>query len=172
MKRIIPIVILTFLIGYFASCEKDDICVDGDTPLLIIGFYDAIDTTLFKSVPTFRIRALDNDSIFSSDTFTDRSNSSDSIFIPLRVDANNTRFTFITNSADDAETEAETGDIDTLTFNYEPREAFASKACGFVGNYDNLSITLPESDNNWIEDITIVQQTIENSNTIHVKIFH
>ena len=170
MKKLIPILLLTFLIGYFASCEKDDICVDGDTPLLVIGFFDAIDTTLSKDVPALRIKEIILDSIVN--TITDRSSSLDSIGIPLRIAATSTSFAFITNSADDAETEAETGDIDTLTINYESREAFVSKACGFVGNYDNLSITLPESDDNWIQDITIVQQTIENSTNIHVKIFH
>ncbi|MEM9824872.1 MAG: hypothetical protein AAF985_27555, partial [Bacteroidota bacterium] len=58
---------------HFSSCEKDDICVEGDTPLLVIGFYDITDTT-FKSVNNLRILSTDNDSILNSTTeygFTD-----------------------------------------------------------------------------------------------------
>ncbi|AWX45589.1 hypothetical protein HME9304_02616 [Flagellimonas maritima] len=168
MKKILPILLVSCLIGYFASCEKDDICVDGDTPLLVIGFFDAIDTTLSKDVPSLRIKEVILDTVIN--TIVDRSSSLDSIGIPLRINASSTTFAFITDSADDSD--AETGNIDTLTINYETREAFISKACGIVANYNNLNITLPENEDNWIQDISISQQTIENSNNIHVKIFH
>ncbi len=169
MKKILPILLITFLFFYTASCEKDDICVDGDTPLIVIGFFDATDTTLAKDAPTLRIKELILDS--NINTITDRT-SLDSIGVPLRIDAASTQFAFITNSADDDTTGEETGNIDTLTISYTTREAFISRACGFVANYDDVNVTLPDNAENWIQDITIVQQTIENSNNIHVKIFH
>ncbi|WP_420322090.1 DUF6452 family protein [Flagellimonas sp.] len=170
MKKILPILLLTFLFVNVASCEKDDICVEGDTPLLVIGFFDINNPEQSKDVPFLRIREviLDN----SINTITDRSSNLDSIGIPLRIDAASTQFAFITNSADDGTTGEETGNIDTLTISYNMREAFVSRACGFVANYDDLTVTLPASTSNWIQDITIVQQNIENSNNIHVKIFH
>jgi len=170
MKKILPILLIAAMLVHISSCEKDDICVDGDTPLLVIGFFDIEDTTASKEVPSLRIKEVILDSVIN--TITDRSSSLDSIGIPLRTDAISTSFAFITDSADDAETGEETGNIDSLTISYQPREAFISRACGFVMNYDNISVTLPESANNWIQDITIVQQTVENSNNIHVKIFY
>lgn len=170
MKKIIPILLILSLVIYVSSCEKDDICVDGDTPLLVIGFYDIDDTTASKDVPSLRIKEVILDSTVN--TITDRSSSLDSIGIPLRSDATTTSFAFITNSADDADTGEETGSIDTLTFSYTTREAFLSRACGFVMNFDNLSVTLPASANNWIQDIKVVQESIENSNNVHVKIYY
>ena len=170
MKKIIPILLILSLVIYVSSCEKDDICVDGDTPLLVIGFYDINDTTAAKDVPSLRIKEIILDSVIN--TINDRSNNLDSIGIPLRSDATTTSFAFITNSADDADTGEETGNIDTLTFSYTTREAFLSRACGFVMNFDNLSVTLPASANNWIQDIKVVQESIENSNNVHVKIYY
>lgn len=170
MKKIIPILLILSLVIYVSSCEKDDICVDGDTPLLVIGFYDINDTTAAKDVPSLRIKEIILDSVIN--TINDRSNNLDSIGIPLRSDATATSFAFITNSADDADTGEETGNIDTLTFSYTTREAFLSRACGFVMNFDNLSVTLPASANNWIQDIKVVQESIENSNNVHVKIYY
>ena len=170
MKKIIPILLILSLVIYVSSCEKDDICVDGDTPLLVIGFYDINDTTAAKDVPSLRIKEIILDSVIN--TINDRSNNLDSIGIPLRSDATTTSFAFITNSADNADTGEETGNIDTLTFSYTTREAFLSRACGFVMNFDNLSVTLPASANNWIQDIKVVQESIENSNNVHVKIYY
>lgn len=169
MKKLIPILFIASMLVYASSCEKDDICVDGDTPLLVIGFFDIEDTIVAKDVPSLRIKEVVLDTVVN--TIADRS-TLDSIGIPLRNDATGTTFAFINNSADDADTGEETGNIDSLTISYSTREAFVSRACGFVMNYDGLTITLPESANNWIQDISIVQQTIENSNNIHVKIFH
>lgn len=172
MKKILPSLLITLLLVHFASCEKDDICVDGDTALLIIGFYDAEDTTEFKAVPSLRIRAIDNNTIFESDAFTDRANSPDSIFIPLRIDATNTTYEFIINSEDDDTTSEETGNRDTLTFNYTVSERFISRACGFVANYNGLDTTRANIGSDWISKLTILNENIENSNNIHVKIFH
>lgn len=169
MKRSIPILLILSMLIYFSSCEKDDICINGDTPLLVIGFFDIADTTAAKDVPALRIKEVVLDSVIN--TIADRT-SLDSIGIPLRNDTTSTAFAFIRNSADNEDTGAETGNIDSLTVSYTTRENFVSRACGFVINYDGLSITLPESANNWIQDISVVQQTIENSNNIHVKIFY
>lgn len=170
MKKLIPILLLLSLLTYFSSCEKDDICIDGDTPNLVIGFFDSADTTLAKDVPSLRIKEILLDTVIN--TITDRSSGLDTIVeVPLRTNVSSTSFAFITDSADDADTGLETGNIDTLTITYTLREAFVSRACGFVMNFDDLGVTLPESTNNWIQGISVVQESVENSNTIHVKIF-
>ncbi|MEW2921201.1 DUF6452 family protein [Muricauda sp. ANG21] len=172
MKKILPILLIACFLIYFSSCEKDDICVEGDTPLLVVGFFDIEDTTLAKEVPSLRIRAIDNNTVLDNDSFNDRANSPDSLSIPLRITTTNTSYVFIMDSADDAETELETGNLDTLSIAYTNGEAFISRACGFVANFNDLSVTLTEGADNWIQDIQVVQQTVENSNAIHVKIFH
>lgn len=172
MKKVLPSLLIAFLLVYSASCEKDDICVDGDTPLLIIGFYDAENTEEFKEVPSIRINSLDIDSVLENDSFTDRSDSPDSLLVPLRIADTSTTFELIMDSAADEDTGEETGNSDAITINYGVQEAYVSKACGFVANFDNLTVTLPDSDTNWIQNITIEQETVANSNSIHVKIFH
>ncbi len=172
MNRLQIIFIFLACILPFSACEKDDICVDGDTPLLIIRFYDAADPTAFKEVPGLRVIGLGNDVVV--DTFTDRSSTLDSIGIPLKTIDPLTAFTFILDSADD-ENGVEVGNSDTVTFAYEIEEEFVSRACGFVVNYDNLSSDFTASPENWIQSIEIVktQVTLETEETTaHVKIFH
>ncbi len=155
----------------FSSCEKDDICVEGDTPLLIIRFYDAADTTKFKPVAGLRIIGTGKDTPVN--TFTDRSSDLDSIGIPLRVDDSTTGFAFILNSASDDEG-VETGNSDRVDFNYETREEFESRACGFIVNYDQLTFGFTPKTENWIQRIEIIKPSIEIEETTaaHVKIFH
>lgn len=172
MKKIIPILLIASLLFYVSSCEKDDICVEGDTPLLVIGFFDAEDTTEAKQVTSIRIKNIDIDSILENDSFNDRSNSPDSLSVPLRSTAVTTMYQLISNSDDDAETELETGNIDTLTITYELGEAFVSRACGFVVNYNNIEVSLTEDSDNWVQDISVVQPNVENTDNIHVKILH
>lgn len=81
-------------------------------------------------------------------------------------------YQIISGSRDDDETEQEIGNIDTLTISYDLGEAFISRACGFVVNYNNITVTVPESAENWIQDIKVVQPNVENTDNIHVKIFH
>ena len=175
MRRIPIILVILVLIINFSSCERDDICIDGDTPLLIVGFFDIDDTTEFKPVNSLRIISLNNNTIFSSSTFTDQSTVSDSIFIPLQIDASSTEYTFIIDSDGDetASEESETGNMDDLLFSYIVGEQFVSRACGFVANYNDLSIAPTFDDDNFIQRVTIVDTNITNNpTTINVKIFH
>ena len=172
MKKIIPILLIAVMLYYVSSCEKDDICVDGDTPLLVIGFFDIEDTTVAKTVSSIRIRNIDIDSILTNASFSDRSNSPDSLQVPLRSNAVTTMYQIISGSQDDADTGEETGNIDTLTISYDLGEAFVSRACGFVVNYNNITVTLNEGAENWIKDISVVQPNVANTDSIHVKIFH
>ena len=160
---------LLFLAGFLFiyACEKDDICVEGDTPLLIIRFYDSENPTELKSVSSLRVIGIgQTDPV---DTFTDRS-SLDSISIPLRINQPDTGFLIISESAD--EDDLETGNIDTLTFTYNTEEVFVSRACGFVANYNDLSDSLTTGSENWIQDIEIINSTINSQISAHVQIFH
>lgn len=169
MRLLIRLFLFLSLICLLANCEKDDICVAGDTPLLVVGFYDYEDTASLKEVPSLRIRALGFDT--SPTTFTDRSDQ-DSIGIPLQVNMTSTSFIFISNSASDEDSGTETGIIDTLTFNYNVEEDFVSRGCGFVGNYADLDTTRNVFSTDWIKRITITESSVNSSNQVHVKIFH
>jgi hypothetical protein len=170
-KFTIAILILLVGIGTFSACEKDDICVDDDTPQLIIRFYDAENPTVFKAVPGLRVIGVGNGN--PVDTFIVRSSTLDSIAIPLKTNDISSQFSFILNSTDD-ENGAETGTTDQLKFSYATAEIFKSRACGFVVNYDNLTTDFTTATESWIQSIEIVKPlvTIEEEVTAHVKIFH
>jgi len=167
MAKIRGVFLVFLILVFFNACEKDDICVDGDTPLLIIRFYDAENTLEFKSVPNLRVVGIGQSTTVN--TFADRT-SLDSIAIPLRINELNTSFQLIIDSADDDT--METGNIDTLTFSYTTEEVFNSRACGFIANYDGLMDDLTTDTENWIQNIEIVTSSIKKQDSAHVKIFH
>lgn len=167
MKKIIIACFILLGTIYFSACEKDDICVDDETPLLVIRFYDNSDTTKTKKVTTLRVVGLDQTS--TVDTFTDRS-TADSLAIPLRPDSDFTTYLLIANSA--TTDEVESGNIDILTINHETKDVFVSRACGYVANYENLITSLTTDPDNWIKNIEVINSTVENTEAAHVKIFH
>ena len=174
-KFYIPILVLITFIS-FGACEKDDICIDGDTPLLVIRFYDVDDPTELKKVTKFRIVGIGQNTTVT--TVSDRTDS-DSIAIPLKVTEKTTGFYFISNSSNVETTDSggetvtvEGGDLDTLYFNYNRIDKFVSRACGYIANYEDLSGDLKTETDNWIKDIEIVTPLVENSTAAHVKIYH
>lgn len=168
MNKIHWVCLSLFAIIVISSCEKDDICVEGDTPLLVLEFFNVSDTSATKNVTSLRI--VGEGQNITINTFTDRANVS-SVNIPLKTENDETTFYLISNSAtnDDGQ---ETGNIDTLTFNYNRIEDFTSRACGFVINYDNLTTDLQSGSGNWIADIEVLRASVTNSDSTHVKIFH
>ena len=151
-----------------ASCEKDDICVEGDTPLLVIEFYNINDTSALKTVPTLRVVGVGQNVTVS--TVADRT-ALNTISIPLKTDVDVTSCIMSSASAS-AEDGSETGNIDTVNFSYKRLEDFLSRGCGFVVNYDSLQANVSADTNNWIKDIEIIRSQVINSDSTHVKIFH
>ena len=151
-----------------ASCEKDDICVEGDTPLLVIEFYNINDTSALKIVPTIRVVGVGQN--VTVNTVADRT-ALNTISIPLKTDVDVTSFIIISASAS-AEDGSETGNIDTVNFSYKRLEDFLSRGCGFVVNYNSLQANVSADTNNWIKDIEIIRSQVINSDSTHVKIFH
>lgn len=161
------IVVFLFLLGA-ASCEKDDICVEGNTPLIVLEFFDINDRETLKNVTALRVRGDGQEAALT--TFSDRTNVN-TITVPLKTDENSTNFIFISNSAD-TEDGMETGNIDTVVFDYTRLEDFKSRACGFIVNYEALTGTLQGDTDNWIQEIEILRSKITNSDSTHVKIYH
>ncbi|AIY13556.1 DUF6452 family protein [Cellulophaga baltica] len=162
LKYILALAVMVFA---FNSCEKDDICVDGDTPLLVIRFYDATITTDLKAPSNLQVKGLLDTGEYG-DIITNTS--TDSIQIPLRIDGLSTTYNLSIN----ATTDAENANEDVLVFDYATKEVFISRACGYVVNYEELSDELTTDTDNWIKNIEITNTTVEDQTTAHVKIFH
>lgn len=161
---------ILLLIITISACEKDDICVEGDTPQLVIRFYDAENTTEFKAVPNLRVVGAGKN--VTVNTFTDRG-TLDSIAIPLNPGETISEFLFIIDSADD-EDGFEAGNIDGLDFSYEVQEEFIGRACGFIANYENLTATTTPDAEIWIQNVEVAKAMVKTEDTLsaHVKIFH
>lgn len=142
--------LLFLLIAFAFSCEKDDICVENVTPKLIIRFYDANDPTQVKAVSSLTVTTGDNTLISQQST--------DSIAIPLDVNNLETVYTLTSDTTDD---------IVTITYGID--EVYVSRSCGFIANYNQLNLM---ETGNWIQQVEIISQTIENENQAHVQIRH
>ncbi|MDJ0644986.1 MAG: DUF6452 family protein [Flavobacteriaceae bacterium] len=157
MKR--SLLLIALIITTITSCERDDICIDETTPNLILKFLDAADENLTKGVSGLEIVYLESD-------FDTLSGTGDSIFIPLRIDSDTTKYK-LTNqiTTDDIR-------VDTIVVSYEREEVFVGRACGFKMVFNNIKIE--SSTTNWIQDIETVEnpQNIENETTAHITISH
>lgn len=165
MKKIKYVIIVLLITLGFNSCEKDDICVDGNTPLLVIRFYDIDNPETLKAPSNLQIKGL-----LSADTYGDiiTNTAADSIQIPLRIEDLSTVYNLSTN----ATTDAANANEDILTFTYTTKNVFISRACGYIVNYENLVAELEIDADNWIKNIEVVNTFVENQNTAHVKIYH
>jgi hypothetical protein len=168
VKKISALFAIALTILFLSACEKDDICVEGDTPLLVIEFYDINDRDLVKQVTDLRVVGVGKDTTVN--TVSDRADL-DMIEIPLQIDSTSTSYLLISNSASNDSGE-ETGNVDTITFNYQTQEVFVSRACGFVANFDALGQELLADTDNWIQEVEIVQTLVYDQATAHVKIYH
>jgi len=177
MKKLLLIVCLITLF----TCEKDDICEEGAavTPQLIITFYDNAEITEKRNVENLFFFGLDDNNepvIFENSTIS----TTDSIAFPLRTDINVSKIVFFRNSfTNDNGTPDDTSDdyIDTdnqdiINFNYTRNEIYVSRACGFKMNFLELSSALESDMDNWILGTEIVNPTVENETSAHVKIYH
>lgn len=157
----------SLLFVWVGGCEKDDICVDGDTPLLVIRFFDFAQPDTPKAVTRLRVLGLENGNPVP--TFTDRSNL-DSISLPLRPGETETSFILIRDSQD--EDGVETGNPDTLRLTYLTSEVFVSRACGFIANYEDLDGQVENGSENWIQNLEVDTTSVQTQDSRHVSIYH
>ncbi len=160
-------ILFLYILG-MASCEKDDICVEGNTPLMVIEFFDIDNRDTPKNVT--KLRAVGQGQTTTVNTVADRTDLN-KITVPLKTANDTTGFLFIANSASN-EDGFETGNIDTIIFDYERLEDFKSRACGFVLTYAGLNGNLQTDSDNWIQEIEIIVSEISNADSTHVKIYH
>lgn len=148
----------------FNGCTRDDICPEGSetTPLLIVVFKDILDPTAAKAVPNLTVRADYNNNV---DVLI--ASNIDSIAIPLRTGANDTRFQFINENAGGTFT-----NTDIISFLYQREDIYLNRACGFKTIYNELNYNLVGDPNNWLLNIQIETQTVKDETETHVTILH
>jgi len=170
MQKNSLILILVMMLSF--GCEKDDICsaATGTTPKLILRFYDISDEEETKSVPNLLVYGVnDVDEIVLFDHIGLTAANKDSIAIPLRTDGSATRFVLHRDFEND---DFNTGNFDIITANYIYEEVYVSRACGYKTIYNELALDLATDTENWVINSEIINTTVENETTAHVKIFH
>ena len=60
---------------------------------------------------------------------------------------------------------------DIIKFNYNPKDKFISRACGYKTIFDNLTISTANT-LNFINNIELITNSISDNNNTHVKILH
>lgn len=101
----------------------------------------------------------------------------DSIVLPLRVDAldimNTSRFVLTKDRDYDLDDDPNTAsNADIIEVNYMPELIYVSRACGYKSVFNNLSANRETDPNNWIINIEVIKDTINNENAAHINIYH
>ncbi|MFD0933109.1 DUF6452 family protein [Psychroflexus salinarum] len=164
-EKLAKLSFLTATILLFFSCERDDICPEATitTPKLVIEFFDINNPENPKNVRNLAIREIEKDTAILF-------NSTSTISVPLKTDAIESRYVFNLNALADSG-----GLTDTLTFSYATEELYVSRACGFKANFIDFRTRLENSEtttDNWIRDILVRENTIENELETHLYIYY
>ena len=168
--------VLFLIILTIYNCESDDICPESTltTPRLIVTFYDEENPEERKNIESLGVYIVKNNELMLISEINGIN--TDSIAIPLRDDESVSNFKLSKDFSEDI-TVIPSGLPNHLYVDYEINERFISRACGFINNY-NLSLALPydpintTSPTNWISDVIILNDSVNNENQSHVKILH
>ncbi len=141
------------------SCEPDDICIENTpgTPKMIVVFYDHSQPEIKKEVSDLQIIGLNQETAFYVGT-------SDSVSIPLKTKELTSTYTF--KKVENTLTHEE-----SWAFEYNTHDVFISRACGYKKLFSNLKSERLNS-MVWIKDLEIINDSISDVNTTHVKIYH
>jgi hypothetical protein len=178
MKKILSLLLLVIVTS--SSCEKDDIC-DANTPTtprLVIDFYNITTASVRKNVTNLKVigEGMKDGIVFDSSLTGEAQYlaNGNTISIPLKTDANVTKYRFILNSGNSNPTLIDT---DEVTFNYTRNNVFVSRACGFktlftlepTNPYTQTAV--PVTKGKWMQFINIEKSNIDNENETHIKVF-
>jgi len=179
MKKIL-IALLLIAAFSFSSCEKDDIC-DANTPTtprLVIEFYNITTPSVLKNVTNLKVigDGKTEGIIFNASETGEKKylTNGSKISIPLKTDANETKYSFILNSGNSNPTLI---DIDEFTFNYTTNDVYVSRACGFktlfafdpINPYTQTAV--PATKLKWMQAISVEKSNIDNEDETHIKVF-
>ena len=137
MKKItLYISLISLSLLTFLSCEKDDICIEENTPLLIIRFFDINNPNEYKKVIRLKVQIEGIDGDYINETITQLT---DSIAIPIKVTEDITRFKLILFGNDEDDTN---DNEDVFDLNYTREDVFVSRSCGYKTLYYDVKTTL------------------------------
>jgi len=170
MKKAFALFLLVLLVGSsFLSCEKDDICAEGTptTPNVVIRFFRSDNTSVLNPVSNFKYYVEG-----MTDTITITA-STDSIRVPLRVDATQVKWGFILRQTGTGGT---TRNTDYLTFDYTKQQTYVSRACGYKTTFnlteDPVQTDAPGENTLWIDEVEVEKYNIEDENERHISIYY
>lgn len=178
MKKLFSFLLLAIIT--FISCEKDDIC-DANTPTtprLVIDFYNITSPSLKKNVSNLKVigDGMKDGIIFNlgSTGETQYLSNGNTISIPLKTNANATKYRFILNSGN---SNPALIDTDEVTISYTHNDVYVSRACGYKTLFTLeptnpiLQTAVPATNAKWMQAISVEKTNIDNENEAHLKIF-
>lgn len=163
-KRIIVFVLIIFA---FKGCTKDDICPPdtATTAGLVITFKDIANPANAKKVNVLSVLTNSIDSLEVV-----RFANTDSIKIPLNTNSDTTEYLFKRSIISTNDT---INNIDKIMFVYQRRNGYVNRACGFKTEYFNLEAELEnEGTENWIKELIIKRDTVNDENSAHITMLH
>lgn len=178
MKKILSLLLLVIVTS--SSCEKDDICDanTSTTPRLVIDFYNISNPTVKKNVTNLKVigEGMTEGIIFNLGSTGEGQylTSGSTISIPLKTDANSTKYRFILNSGNSNPTLVDT---DEVTFNYTRNNVFVSRACGFktlftfAATNPFFQTAVPITKSKWMRTISVEKTNIDNENETHIEVY-
>ncbi len=172
-----PIIIL--MIGITASCERDDLCPASTptTPSLIIDAFDINNQDNKKNIFGLVVAGTGNDNVLPGFAIV----TTDNITLPLKTHEGSTQYVFINEATvndngtpDDTTDDFYDGNQDKITISYAREEVYVSRACGYKTVFKNVSISIEDDGDNWIQLIQPLNnnQSVEDETTAHFNLFH
>lgn len=192
IRTIITLAVCLMIVLITQNCERDDICAEGTatTPRLLVEFYDINDPEVLKSALRLTVygEGLVTDENGMPTEPTTENNEGTMLFnensttveLPLRIgleeEITTSRFIFEKDTNlrldDNGTTES---NVDILEISYTSEFVYVSRACGYKSIFNGLDVDLENDGDNWISVIQIeesIETTVENENTVHVRILH
>ncbi|EDP70101.1 hypothetical protein FBALC1_11227 [Flavobacteriales bacterium ALC-1] len=182
---------ILFIAIALINCERDDICAESTltTPRLLIEFYDAASPDDLKSVTRLTIYGeglvLDDTGMViepteDSDATILYNVNANTAELPLKIEPEAgeemtiTRFVLEKDTNLRLDTDDTTAsNIDIIEITYIAEEIYVSRACGYRSIFNDLAVSLDNDGDTWISNIEVLEsRTIEDENTVHVRIFH
>lgn len=164
IKRII---LFTLIVFTFKGCTKDDICPPdtATTAKVVIAFNDIANPTVSKNVS---VLSVETDYETSVDVISFQS--TNEIAIPLSTTSDTTKYRFIKTTFRTTDTLT---NIDKVMFVYQRQDSYVNRACGFKTEYFNLEANLEdEGTENWIKQVTVIRETVNDENSVHITMLH
>ncbi|NNC51232.1 MAG: hypothetical protein HKO01_11930 [Flaviramulus sp.] len=180
MRNLKPYLILSLLMAFLSvSCERDDICPGSTptTPRVVIDLYDFENQESSKNVFGLLAAGIENEFILSGYNII----TTNQLVLPLKTDDNTTQYVLIEDTSindngtpNDSSDDFYNGNSDVITINYSREEVYVSRACGYKTIFKNVTITIEDDGDNWIQSQQPLNpnQSVEDETTAHFNIYH